>query len=491
MPAVSDASTRILATIRELCGYDRVMCSAGYDAAVDYLAAQARLFSEHVSVETVPARAEYWGWTIPESLNHWKDGRADPRMIVPADRDQRYLHVAVPGTELAEEILFVSHVCHPFPSANDNASGPAMMLELARHFTETPAAVGLRFLFGVEYWSPLAFCADHPELVALTVAGVSLDMVGGDQDLTGCSLIVDEIPPHHGSVMDLLLWNKLQAKTRKTRYRSVGSPVRSFRVDLQPYTGGSDHYILNDIEFAIPATCLNTFPDRFYHTTEDTIDKISEETLSVFFDTIVESVLDFRTIEPHKVALQASQIMARFEEQVADILGRRTRCDLDGLEPDLEERAYYIEVASLMARSRLSSLGSEAAGVTRTEWLGVLEGLQASAYERFRLIYGVRATRPEDHPEVRLVRSFRGPISRRRLQELAKAEDGAWLSSEYERDPLFYHKMDAGLNLLPKHSYGGAAWIIRYCYSGLNRGADVRRFVALLRQCNLLQVESA
>ena len=53
----------------------------------------------------------------------------------------------------------------------------------------------------------------------------------------------------------------------------IGKPVAAYRCDFQYYTGGSDHYILNDKSVGIPSTCINTYPDRFYHTQEDTIDK--------------------------------------------------------------------------------------------------------------------------------------------------------------------------------------------------------------------------
>ena len=31
-----------------------------------------------------------------------------------------------------EEVLFIAHICHPSPGANDNASGSALILEVAR-----------------------------------------------------------------------------------------------------------------------------------------------------------------------------------------------------------------------------------------------------------------------------------------------------------------------------------------------------------------------
>jgi hypothetical protein len=46
---------------------------------------------------------------------------------------------------------------------------------------------------------------------------------------------------------------------------------------LTPFSGGSDHVILNDAGIATPM--LIHWPDAFYHTSKDTIDKVSREEL--------------------------------------------------------------------------------------------------------------------------------------------------------------------------------------------------------------------
>lgn len=47
------------------------------------------------------------------------------------------------------------------------------------------------------------------------------------------------------------------------------------------YAGGSDHYILSDPTAGIPCPSLGQWPDAFYHTSGDTVDRISPQMLEV------------------------------------------------------------------------------------------------------------------------------------------------------------------------------------------------------------------
>jgi hypothetical protein len=46
-----------------------------------------------------------------------------------------------------------------------------------------------------------------------------------------------------------------------------------------PFSGGSDHYILSDPTVGIPTPMLIQWPDKFYHTSGDTPDKVSADVL--------------------------------------------------------------------------------------------------------------------------------------------------------------------------------------------------------------------
>jgi hypothetical protein len=52
------------------------------------------------------------------------------------------------------------------------------------------------------------------------------------------------------------------------------------RHEVIPFGGGSDHYILSDPTVGVPTPMLNQWPDRFYHTSEDTLDKVDPSMLA-------------------------------------------------------------------------------------------------------------------------------------------------------------------------------------------------------------------
>ena len=275
--------------IEKLADIDRIICSEEYDSALDYVYEKVELESSNKRIDEFDFNDEPWGWKLPESMNHWHDDRVEKKFYIPK-RPMKVLSVLVPGV-IKKEILFVSHLCHPAPAANDNASGAAMMIELANYYKNNPHHYTIRFLFTVEYWGTVSFLNRYEEILSNIVTVISLDMVGADQNICGSSMIVDEIPHHLTSNIDILLFYYLQNNGKTEKYRAIGNPVQTFTCDFQFSSGGSDHYIFNTA--GIPSTCVNTYPDKFYHTAEDTIDKISKKTLELFFNTITQAINHF------------------------------------------------------------------------------------------------------------------------------------------------------------------------------------------------------
>jgi hypothetical protein len=183
----------------------------------------------------------------------------------------------IPGAPRASEILMVSHLCHPRPSANDNASGAAALLEaaatLARLISQgaLPApSRGIRFIWVPEMTGTLAWLAAQEAEVrsGRWLAGLNLDMVGADQCQTkGISEFVS-LPAAGASFADHLL-NWLSESFGDSNWRKEAA-----------FASGSDHYILSDPSVGIPTPMINDWPDKFYHTSADTPDKVSPAALA-------------------------------------------------------------------------------------------------------------------------------------------------------------------------------------------------------------------
>jgi hypothetical protein len=185
-----------------------------------------------------------------------------------------------------EEIFLIGHLCHPKPSANDNASGSGLLLEIARTI-KTLIGTGkiprpartIRFFWVPETSGTIAYLSQHEEAGSRLVAGINLDMVGQNQELCRSTLNLDRTPDSLPSYLNdyvySLIEQSVEAFDRQTRFGS-GS---TFRYNTTAFSGGSDHAEFTEATTAVPCVMLLQWPDLFYHTSMDTIDKVSEESL--------------------------------------------------------------------------------------------------------------------------------------------------------------------------------------------------------------------
>ncbi|MDH5684422.1 MAG: DUF4910 domain-containing protein, partial [candidate division WOR-3 bacterium] len=83
----------------------------------------------------------------------------------------------IPG-KTEKEILLVAHLCHPQPSANDNASGSGCLLEIARTLNQliqtkqlAKPKFSIRFLWVPEMTGTYCYLATNPKRIKKTIAG--------------------------------------------------------------------------------------------------------------------------------------------------------------------------------------------------------------------------------------------------------------------------------------------------------------------------------
>lgn len=168
------------------------------------------------------------------------------------------LEARIGDENFTNPILLTAHLCHPKPGANDNASGSALLAEIVRVLNKFHFERAITALWIPEMYGTVAYINNHKLDYC---CGINLDMVGENQDITHSTLDVVSTPWSLPSFLSEL----------------VGSNLESiyFRVREGEYTGGSDHYVFDDLTVSIPFVSLTQWPDRFYHSSEDTVDKSS------------------------------------------------------------------------------------------------------------------------------------------------------------------------------------------------------------------------
>lgn len=192
------------------------------------------------------------------------------------------VEAVIPGAT-QEEVLLVGHLCHPRPGAHDNASGAAALLEAAATLSRLIAegrlpgppitggrpTRGIRFLWVPEMTGSYAWLAEHQADVerGRWIAGLNLDMVGADQNQTGSVWQLVNLPQAASAFADHLLSWLRQPFLEGQRFEDA------------PFSAGSDHYILSDPTVGIPTPMLLQWPDKFYHTSADTPDRVSPDSL--------------------------------------------------------------------------------------------------------------------------------------------------------------------------------------------------------------------
>ena len=211
------------------------------------------------------------------------------------------VHAWIRGSKHPEvEVLVTGHLDHPKWSANDNASGSAAMLEIARTLHTliasgklAPPEMAVHFMWVPEYFGSVAYVTKHPEARNCNPAGwddprqnppskpyrageaciamnLNLDMVGEDTVKTNSRFYITRTPDSVTGPMNGFMADVLQETREADLYASTGTH-NHWPAEMIPYAQGSDHDIF--IGLGIPSAMLGHDPDWTHHTSEDTADK--------------------------------------------------------------------------------------------------------------------------------------------------------------------------------------------------------------------------
>ncbi len=275
------------------------------------------------------------GWMLKRALDEKKE------VILKAQVEAEYydgkvkiLTAALPGTVQPEkEVMIIGHLCHPTPSANDNASGSGGMLEMARALKEmvhkglikAPKRT-IRFLWVPEFAGTVPYIKAHLERTRNTLCVINCDMIGEDLHLTGGTFNITCTPDSMPSYLNDVVVNFTRLVERMN-LRSMNGSSHPFAYRIEPFGGGSDHYIFNDGALKVPSVMLG-HGDTFHHTSLDTPDKVDASELR----------------RVCTIALGASYYMANAsEEEARDMAHLIARNGLSRLATDYYDSLHSME----------------------------------------------------------------------------------------------------------------------------------------------------
>ena len=267
-----------------------------------------------------------------------------------------------------EEFVLSAHLDHPKESANDNASGSAAILDIARTLKELTDSGRLprlkrsiQFVWVPEWNGTMAYVDAHPELVGPALGrkflgNLNLDMVGENEELLHSKLILTRTPNSIPSILNDVVENMAQM-VDGMNIRTPRGSLSELNYRVTPYSGGSDHMMF--IDRKIPGVMFVHGPDYTHHTSEDTPDKVDPVELERSEVIAAGTVFFLANLEPNQ-ALDLVYLAAASSTQRIGEAGRRAlqivlNSPFDQIPPKTGEALIVIEENTRLEKEGLAT----------------------------------------------------------------------------------------------------------------------------------------
>ena len=193
----------------------------------------------------------------------------------------------------AGEVILSAHLFEGYVKlgANDNTSGSAALIEVARTLNDL-ISDGLlprpkrtiRFIWVPEFQGSMPWAVKHKDILANTLCNFNLDMVGlwlSKSESVYCMHRTTMGNPHYLNDVAESYYHYMGATNRGFVATGVGRPDATkpvysmtgsrdpFYYSINAHYGSSDHEVFNDWGVQVPGIIMITWPDNYYHTSGD------------------------------------------------------------------------------------------------------------------------------------------------------------------------------------------------------------------------------
>jgi len=381
------------------------------------------------------------------------------------DGSMPVLEAVLPGKDSpGREIVIMAHLDHYKPGANDNASGSAGLVEMARNILDLvergeipPLRRTIRFLWVPEIHGTIAYLTEHQNLGQKAIAGLNLDMIGEDYALCQASFNFTRAPYSVPGYINDVVENLLPWLESPGFFAPTGSR-HLFHGRVMPYSGGSDHIMFNDGFFSIPTAMLG-HGDVFHHTNFDTPDKCDPTEMKRIISLALASSLLIASADDQDALNIARIVYGRACSRMAERTNTSLRL-LHEFTQNTEKREDLPEIYSNIARYPSVITQIETANLLEVKELCQEEGTKRTIDEMAKILANQARTEHEkidyfhklylyrfriDEKRFRSgefyqraavvipERHFKGPLSNSEMRELTKGEFGDWMAKNREK----------------------------------------------------------
>ena len=193
----------------------------------------------------------------------------------------------------AGEVILSAHLFEGYVKlgANDNTSGSAALIEVARTLNDLindgllprPERT-IRFIWVPEFQGSMPWATKHKDILSNTLCNFNLDMVGlwlSKSESVYCMHRTTMGNPHYINDVAESYYHYMGATNRGFVATGVGRPDATkpvysmtgsrdpFYYSINAHYGSSDHEVFNDWGVQVPGIIMITWPDNYYHTSGD------------------------------------------------------------------------------------------------------------------------------------------------------------------------------------------------------------------------------
>ena len=238
----------------------------------------------------------------------------------------------LPGKS-TETLYITAHLCHPYASANDNASGVSGAIEVLIALKQAidqgklePLEKTIKVVLIPEFTG--TYCYVNDKDMSNGIAGINLDMIGARQEGITGPITLTHLPYASPSIIGELA-SLLMEEIKQEPSCQEDILLQNVRTREEEFMLGSDHFILSDPQVGIPTLMLGQMPDLYYHTSGDTLERMDMTVLK--YSTVLAASCIYLLNDLH-----SEDVEAIFEHQCVHLMKqaqakrrKARRCGMD------------------------------------------------------------------------------------------------------------------------------------------------------------------
>lgn len=335
--------------------------------------------------------------------------------VVTEQRDYTIQDVvwSIPGTDPSKgEVILSAHLFEGYVKmgGNDDISGCAALVEIARTLNTLIAegrlprpARTIRFIIGPEFSGTGPWVKANRALMEKTLCNINYDMVGlrlSRSQSFMCLIRTTFGNPHYvNDVMENYYRfvgegsrERIPTNTPSQRLVAPTGSDEPFYYNIEVHYGASDHEVFNDWGVQVPGVMVIDWPDRWYHTSEDHVDKTDPTTL--------KRVVAIGAAAAYTIASADDEMAIRIAGEVASNATARLRHqgsraieELNGATAETLADAYraargYVEAALINEKETLDTVKELAVDAKRvaTHLAALQQGVEQAASAQLSLL---------------------------------------------------------------------------------------------------------